>query len=89
MLLGSLIKAATRSRLFPAPNAPYQGRSVDALIDSMAQLRVRSLCDYTEGRQYSYHPVPDIGHSVITTISTTAAELSEKLHGFDLEEFLD
>lgn len=48
MVLGSLLKLAQNAQIWPQPEFPYKGVSVDGLKKNILAVEIRTLCDITE-----------------------------------------
>lgn len=82
MVLGSLIKASSNIKLlklWPAPEPPYKGISINILILVMRLLKIRSLCDHVN-KVEDYHK---ISYSIIASVNS----IGSKLKGPQLEDF--
>jgi hypothetical protein len=48
MVLGSLLQLAQNARIWPQPEFPYEGVSVDGLKKDILAVEIRTLCDITD-----------------------------------------
>jgi hypothetical protein len=47
MVLGSILKATQKARLWPFPEPPYKGFTVDGLKNDILAIEIKTLCDIT------------------------------------------
>jgi hypothetical protein len=48
MALGSLLKATQKARLWPFPEPPYNGFTVEGLKETFLAVEIKTLCDITD-----------------------------------------
>jgi hypothetical protein len=99
MVLGSLLQGIQKVRLWPFPEPPYEGLTVQGLREAILSIKIKTFCDYIEpggnlkyhDKSYSYLSTPRYGRAasdiikewIVIKINT----IFENLSGLKFEDF--
>jgi hypothetical protein len=86
LLLGSLLKSASKYEILPVPEAPYGDISFDELTAKLYSLNVSAICDKIRpSKQAGIESKP--AHGLHEAIEEKITLLEERLSGLNIFEF--
>lgn len=94
MVLGSILKATQNARLWPIPEPPYKGFTVEGIKRDILAFEIKTLCDITHPSSGIYMHKADYNYqyggasyTIKESIAGKINSLSDMLHGLKIEDF--
>jgi hypothetical protein len=87
LLLGSLLKSASKYEILPVPEAPYGDISFDELAAKLYSLNVSAICDKILLPRHRAGIEPKPAHGLHEAIAGRIALLEARLSGLNISEF--
>jgi hypothetical protein len=90
MTLGSFLKGCIEAGIWPTPLDPYQGFTVQSVLNRIAALRISSLCEINQDgmRGYGCSSGGKDAHDLIKTSMLSLKSYAESvLEGLELKDF--
>ncbi|KAH6674274.1 hypothetical protein B0J14DRAFT_617053 [Halenospora varia] len=84
LLLGTLLRSASKSKLWPIMESPYPGLSFKEVAYGIGALYIKSFCSQERG---VYSATADDSHGIKTTLKAELKEIEMHLRGLRLKDF--
>jgi hypothetical protein len=84
MMLGTLLKSAAAKGLYPPPESPYPGLTLEGVVSSVRSLEISSYCHQHFGSRHQYGKL--VSHNVFEQICWEATAVGN-VSGLNLSDF--